>query len=103
MKAIKRTALLIVGLIAIRALAQGGGPGVIEGSVVNASGAVVANGVRIVIRCGAVTLTAYPDRAGHFSVSGLPEGSCTLTSSGSGFETVTMQVAVAAGSISTVL
>jgi alpha-2-macroglobulin-like protein len=100
----KRHAISIFLVVAaVRAPALGAGLGVIEGSVVNASGAVLGSGVRIVIRCGDVTRTAVPDRAGHFSVGGLPEGACTLTSSGSGLDTVTLQVAVAAGSISTVL
>ncbi|HWO18807.1 MAG TPA: alpha-2-macroglobulin family protein [Kofleriaceae bacterium] len=100
----KRNVLLICSaLAAARAPAHAGGLGVIEGSVVNASGAVLASGVRIVIRCGDVTRTVAPDRAGHFAASGLPEGTCTLTSSGAGFETLTLQIAVAAGSIATVL
>jgi alpha-2-macroglobulin-like protein len=100
----KRNVILICSaLAAARAPAHAGGLGVIEGSVVNASGAVLASGVRIVIRCGDVTRAVTPDRAGHFSVSGLPEGACTLTGSGAGFETLTLQVAVAAGSIATVL
>jgi hypothetical protein len=100
----KRHAISIfLVLAAVRAPAYGGGHGVIEGSVINASGAVLTSGVRIVIRCGDVTRTVAPDRAGRFSASGLPEGACTLTSSGAGFETLSLQVAVAAGSISTVL
>ncbi len=100
----KRNAILIFSVLAaVRAPAHGGGLGTIEGSVVNASGAVLSSGVRIVIRCGDVTRTVTPDRAGHFTAGGLPEGACTLTSSGAGFETLTFAVAVDAGSISTVL
>jgi len=97
--------LLLSSLLAACGPAFAGAPGtgVIEGSVVGSSGAVLSSGVRIAIRCGAVTRTAAPDRAGHFVVDGLPEGTCTLTSSGTGFETLTLQVTVAAGSISTVL
>jgi hypothetical protein len=100
----KRNAILLFSVLAAAgAPAHGGGLGSIEGSVINASGAVLSSGVRIVIRCGDVTRTVTPDRAGHFSASGLPEGACTLTSSGAGFQTVTIQVAVAGGSIATVL
>lgn len=100
----KRYAGLILAVLAVTgAPAQGGNAGVIEGSVVNAAGAVLSSGVRIVIRCGEVTRTVAPDRSGNFSASGLPEGTCTLTSSGAGFETLTMQVAVSGGAIATVL
>ncbi len=97
--------LLLSSLLAACGPAFAGalGTGVIEGSVVGSSGAVLSSGVRIAIRCGAVTRSAAPDRAGHFVVDGLPEGTCTITSSGAGFETLTLQVTVAAGSISTVL
>jgi alpha-2-macroglobulin-like protein len=100
----KRHAISIfLVLAAASAPAHGGRLGVIEGSVVNAAGAVLTGGVRIVIRCGDVTRTVAPDRAGRFSATGLPAGTCTVTSSGAGFETLTLQVAVTADAISTVL
>ncbi|MEO8704589.1 MAG: alpha-2-macroglobulin family protein, partial [Kofleriaceae bacterium] len=96
----------LLAIVTVAALAQSsyaGGAGTIEGSVVNASGAVLASGVRVTITCGAVTRTAVIDRSGNFSVSGLPEGTCTITGQGSGFETISLAVTVSAGAIATVL
>lgn len=99
----KRSWMLLALVAGLGGPAYAGGAGVIEGSVINASGAVVTKGVRIVIKCGNVTRTVVPDGAGRFSASGLPEGACTVTSSGAGFANQTQSVVVAAGSISTVL
>ncbi len=95
--------------LAILALALGasvsyaGGLGTIEGTVVNASGAVMSSGVRVDIQCGAVKKRATVDRGGNFSVAGLPEGTCTVTGTGAGLATFTVTVSVSAGSIATVL
>lgn len=99
----KRNWIILALVAGLGGSAHAGSAGVIEGSVVNTAGAVVTSGVRIVIKCGAVTRTVFPDRAGHFSASGLPDGACTVTSSGAGFATQTQHVAVASGTISTVL
>ena len=90
-------------ILAVGLHAAAGGLGTIEGTVVNQSGATVSKGVRISIKCGAVTKTATLDGSGHFSVAGLPEGTCTVTGAGSGFATINLQVSVSAGSIATVL
>ncbi len=76
--------------------------GTIEGSVVDHTGKVVAN-ARIQITCGGTRRAATTDGNGHFSVGGLPVGSCTLTSNGAGFGPTSIVVDVANGSISTVL
>nr|MBA2541634.1 carboxypeptidase regulatory-like domain-containing protein [Deltaproteobacteria bacterium] len=76
--------------------------GTIEGSVVDPTGKA-ATGARISVTCGKVRKTTSVDGAGGFTVSGLPEGTCTLTSTGAGFGTTTLTIEVAGGSISTVL
>jgi len=83
--------------------AEAEGAGTIEGSIVDGAGKVMSSGVRVQITCGSTRRTASLDAAGHFSVGGLPEGSCTLVASGSGFQTITLSIAVAGGSIATVL
>lgn len=75
--------------------------GTIEGSVIDHTGKVVAN-ARISITCGTTKKSVTTDASGHFSVSGLPVGSCTLTSNGGGLS-ASLAIDVATGSISTVL
>jgi uncharacterized protein YfaS (alpha-2-macroglobulin family) len=94
-------ALCAGGLLATPAMADS--LGTIEGTVVNASGAVMSSGVRIQITCGAVRKQATIDGAGHFVVGGLPAGSCTVTGTAAGLATLTLSVTVAPGSIATVL
>src|SRR5262249_48646222 len=95
-QAMKRQWILCAALVAGARVSYAGGVGTIEGSVVNPSGNVVAAGtVQIAIACGAVHRTVMVDGSGHFSVSGLPEGTCTVTGTGSGFVAQTFQVAVA--------
>ncbi len=77
--------------------------GTIEGSVVDAAGKVMSGGVRISVTCGSTHRSTAPDGAGHFSISGLPAGTCTLVATGGNNLSVSMQVAVAGGSIATVL
>ena len=95
--------LPILALVAGVRVSQADALGTIEGTVVNAAGAVISSGVRINITCGSVKRVATIDRGGQFSVGGLPVGSCTITSTGSGFATLTLQVTVSGGTISTVL
>ncbi len=97
------SALAATGLVLGAVVVHAGGNGSIEGTVVDETGAVLASGVQIRIACGAVVKAASIDRAGHFVVSGLPEGTCTLTGTGAGKQAISMQITVAAGSIATVL
>ena len=77
--------------------------GSVEGTLVDQqTGKVMANG-SVDVTCGKVRKSGRADGAGHFVVSGLPEGSCTLTASGSEFVNVTLGVSVSSGGISTVL
>ncbi|MBL8621571.1 MAG: carboxypeptidase regulatory-like domain-containing protein, partial [Myxococcales bacterium] len=89
-----RLLFLLSALIATPAVVVAAGPGAIEGVVVDAGGAPLAAGVRVTIRCGAVTKTATLDRGGGFSVTGLPAGACTVTGQGAGFATVELTVTV---------
>ena len=61
----KRTDLLVVAaLLCARTMSYADGTGTIEGTVVDASGAVLTRGVRIDIACGAVQKRATLDAAG---------------------------------------
>ncbi len=77
------------------------GAGTVEGSVVDHTGKVVAN-ARIQITCGATKKSVTTDAQGHFSVGGLPVGSCTLVGTAAGLS-ASLAIDVANGSISTVL
>ncbi|MEJ7596540.1 MAG: alpha-2-macroglobulin family protein [Kofleriaceae bacterium] len=94
---------LAAAILALGVQAHAGGLGTIEGTVVNQAGATLAKGVRVTIRCGTMTKAATLDAGGHFSVAGLPEGACTRTGTGAGFQTINLQVTLAANSIATVL
>ncbi|MBL0216241.1 MAG: hypothetical protein IPQ07_20445 [Myxococcales bacterium] len=98
-----RDLLPILALIAgAQASAMAAPTGAIEGTLVEQpSGKVVSGSVDLV--CGKVRKSARADGAGHFQISGLPEGSCTLTASGGAFVTITMGVTVSSGNIATVL
>ncbi len=88
-------AILMTALVA-RAEALG----TIDGTVVGPAG--VAN-VHVSITCGAVHKNVALDGSGHFTITGLPEGSCTLVSSGAGLQTISMAITVSASAIATVL
>ncbi len=75
--------------------------GTIEGSVIDRTGKVLAN-ARISITCGTTKKQVTTDASGHFSVGGLPVGSCTLTGNAAGLS-ASLVIDVATGSISTVL
>ena len=79
--------------------------GGIEGTIVDqATNQIVGGGkVNVAVTCGTVRKSDSVDGVGHFSISGLPAGSCILTASGALFVTTTLGVTVADGSISTIL
>src|SRR4051812_41409416 len=91
---------IIAAFIASAGISFAGGLGTIEGTVVDGSGAPVASGVRVEIVCGSVRKFAVVDGSGNFNVSGLPEGTCTITGSKSGLAVTSMSVAVSANAIS---
>jgi uncharacterized protein YfaS (alpha-2-macroglobulin family) len=86
---------------ALLAPADAGGPGTVEGTVVGPGGKPMA-GVSVRIQCGAVTRSATADAAGHFVLTDLPEGTCTLSTHAKGLD-ATEQVQVTAGSIAMLL
>jgi uncharacterized protein YfaS (alpha-2-macroglobulin family) len=94
---------IIFAVVAATARTYAGGAGTIEGSVIDSSGSALAGKVRIEITCGAVHRVAAVDASGHFSVAGLPEGTCTVTGSGSGFAAQSFVVTVSSGAIATLL
>lgn len=77
--------------------------GSVEGTLVDPMTGKVVTSASIDVTCGNVRRSGRADAAGHFVVSGLPEGACTLTANGGAFVTITLGVTVTAGSISTVL
>src|SRR5690349_17091537 len=80
-------AVIFLALIG-QALAQGGATGAITGTVLDPSGAVVANAdVHIINQdTGAVARTARTDGTGSFVVPLLPVGTYTVTVTSSGFQ-----------------
>lgn len=72
--------LILAVVLCMRARSFAGELGAIEGTVVDAAGKPLAGNVTIT--CGTVSKTASLDANGHFSVVGLPAGSCTVTSAG---------------------
>jgi alpha-2-macroglobulin-like protein len=108
MKCCTMLALAAIGLIGMTASgthAHAAGTGSIEGTVVDQpSGKVITAGkVTIAVSCGAVRKRAGVDAAGQFRVADLPEGACTLTTSGADYVPATLAVTVSADSIATVL
>ena len=102
----RRDLLPIVAiLLGVRLPAYAAGTGSIEGTVVDQLSTQVVPGGKISVSvvCGAVHKTAAVDGVGHFSLGGLPEGSCTLSAAGGAYATATLAVTVASGSIATVL
>jgi alpha-2-macroglobulin-like protein len=93
--------LTLAAVLATTALtARADSSGTIDGTVVASAGLA---GVHLSITCGSVHRSVSIDGSGHFTITGLPEGSCTLVGSGSGFQTINMSIAVSASSIATVL
>jgi Ca-activated chloride channel homolog len=82
--------VILAVVLCARALALADAPGAIEGTVVDAAGQPAAGSVTIT--CGKVSRSANLDAHGHFSVGGLPAGSCTVSSPGGA-----VQVTVTAG------
>ena len=87
--------VILAVVLCAHALALAGAPGGIEGTVVDAAGKPVAGSVTI--SCGTVTRTANLDASGHFSVGGLPAGSCTVSSPAGA-----VQVTVTAGGMASI-
>ena len=79
--------------------------GAIEGSVLDAqSGHLVpAGSIRVDASCGATRRGGVVDGAGHFRITALPEGACTLTASGARYAPATLAVTVTAEAFTTVL
>jgi uncharacterized protein YfaS (alpha-2-macroglobulin family) len=76
----------------------------VEGTVVDlANGQPIGNAIAVDIACGTAHQHARVDGAGHFSFARLPDGACTLTLSGDGYESSAAGVTAASGSIKTVL
>ncbi len=98
-----RELLPILALIAgAQTTASAAPTGSIEGTLIEQpENKVVTGSVDLV--CGKVRTSVRADGAGHFQITGLPEGRCTLTANGGGFVTVTLGVMVSSGSIATVL
>jgi Ca-activated chloride channel family protein len=70
--------LVILAIVLVaRALSLADALGAIDGTLVGAGGRPLAGDVTIT--CGKVTRTARLDDRGHFTVTGLPAGTCTVT------------------------
>jgi alpha-2-macroglobulin-like protein len=94
-----RTAIISIALAA--SLADAGGLGTLEGSVVVAGGS--AAGARVEVVCGGLRRSVTVDGSGNFTVSGLPEGTCTVTIRRSGMADSVQTVTITGGSIASML
>ena len=82
----------LVGLIACPAPAQTGGEGAIEGTVTDATGAVIPNATVIATnQASKVSTTRTSTSAGLFSITPLIPGVYTVTVSAGGFSTLTQK------------
>src|ERR1700746_1564904 len=75
-------------MLIAQALGQGGATGAITGSVIDPSGALVANAeIRVINeQTGLLERTAKTDSSGSFTVPLLPAGTYTVSVSSSGFQ-----------------
>jgi len=87
--------LILAAVLCMRALSLADALGAIDGTVVDAAGKPLAGNVTIT--CGTVSKSASLDASGHFSVAGLPAGSCTVTSAGKA-----VKVTVSAGATASI-
>ena len=97
--------LVAVFAVAATASTAHAATGAIDGSVLDAqSGHLVpAGSIRVDASCGATRRGGVVDGAGHFRITALPEGACTLTTSGSLYAPATIDVTVTADAFTTVL
>ncbi|MBL0215035.1 MAG: von Willebrand factor type A domain-containing protein [Myxococcales bacterium] len=84
-------------VLGIRALSSADALGTIEGTI--RTGGAPAS---VTVVCGTVSRSARTDSSGHFSIGGLPAGSCTLTASASGFTAQASRVTITAGGAATI-
>lgn len=73
-------------------------PGSISGRVTDATTGLAASGATVSYGAGGVTVSATSDLNGNYTLSGVQEGSYTVTASGSGFASQWASVTVGPGS-----
>ena len=83
--------VIVAVVLAFRAWSAADGFGTIQGRI--QSGGQAA---RVSILCGSAAKTVTTDASGSFAVSGLPEGTCTLTATASGFKPLSIKLSVTA-------
>jgi alpha-2-macroglobulin-like protein len=99
-----RNILSFVTLAALAQAAAAGGTGSVDGTIMDSeTGQVVKASVSVTITCGTVKKSATTDSSGHFTIANLPEGTCTLTTGGGTYAASSVSVAIAGGSIATIL
>lgn len=98
MSLIIRVALVAVCLCALPAVSRAAADGVVRGEVTDASGGLLP-GVTVTATAadGRVVATALTDGVGRYTLNALPVGSITVTFQLDGFDSVTVNVTVAAG------
>jgi Ca-activated chloride channel family protein len=67
--------------------------GTIEGQINNATGAALS-GAHVAVTCKSTNKMTTTDASGHFSIGGLPDGSCKLTAAHAGFVSVSTTVTI---------
>jgi A-macroglobulin complement component/carboxypeptidase family protein/alpha-2-macroglobulin family protein len=85
-------------------LAYAGTTGGVEGTIMDETGKVMsAGGMTVDIACGKLRRSARVDSSGHFTLSGLPAGNCTLTTDGAKYIAATLGVTISADAIATLI
>ncbi|HEU0030538.1 MAG TPA: von Willebrand factor type A domain-containing protein [Kofleriaceae bacterium] len=92
--------VIIAVVLGIRQLSSADALGTIDGTITDGRVAISGASVRVV--CGGVPRAAATDASGHFSLGGLPPGSCTLTATAPGHGARTTAVTVTAGKTTSV-
>ena len=70
--------------------------GTIEGTISSTTGAALS-GAHVAVSCKSVNRMVQTDASGHFSVSGLPEGTCRVSAALAGYKAAATNVGVKAG------
>jgi Ca-activated chloride channel family protein len=75
--------------------------GTIEGQINNATGAALS-GAHVAVTCKSVNRMTTTDASGHFSIGGLPDGTCKVIAAHTGFASAATTVTINSGKTTTI-
>ncbi|MBA3391273.1 MAG: von Willebrand factor type A domain-containing protein [Deltaproteobacteria bacterium] len=93
--------VILAVVFGIRAASRADALASLQGTVRSAAGIAIA-GASVSVSCGSTTRSTTADSSGAFTITGLPEGSCTVTVTAAGFANAASKVAVSAKAVATV-